>query len=145
MVLIINFHDFIGERRTRTSTSATQTTDFSSAALPICIPRLHHFRRQSDLSSFEYIFKSNQMFPTHWTFWKFFMEQLIPLFFLKQVSSYGLDISYWNSSVGYQGIEPRYLRVYFIRILTPICSIPLCYSTQLAVIQTTQLLQHSPY
>jgi hypothetical protein len=68
-----------------------------------------------------------------------------PMFLLKQVSSYGLVISFWNSSVGYQGIEPRYLRVHFIRTITPICSIPLHCSTLDIIIQTMQLLQHSPY
>lgn len=36
-----------------------------------------------------------------------------PMFLLKQVVSYGLVISIWRHSVGYQGIEPRYLRVHF--------------------------------
>ena len=59
-----------------------------------------------------------------------------PMFLLKQVVSYGLVISIWRHSVGYQGIEPRYLRVYFIRTITPICSIPLHCSTLDIVIRT---------
>jgi hypothetical protein len=40
----------------------------------------------------------------------------------------------WRHSVGYQGIEPRYLRVYFIRTITPICSIPIHLSMLTCVI-----------
>ena len=57
-----------------------------------------------------------------------------PVSFLKQVISDGLVISLQRSSVGYQGIEPRYLKVHFIRTITPICSIPLHLSILTCVI-----------